>query len=133
MVDATPRVAKIMEECGFVKNLLEAIDVNQRIRELENQARKTRDEQFSDSTHGVLRTPLTDFLPKNFADELQILRLRKQQLKEEDERNAECARKRISDEDIVLVKSKKGIFAEKAPFKAPFIVKDIKNIKRKDY
>ena len=105
MVSAEERAAKIVEECGFIKNFLLEMDINDEIGELEEFARVRRPPT-------ALKTePLIRFLPSEQAKRLEELRKEKLRLKDAEERGIVCIKERIAKEGIKLVKTKKGTFA----------------------
>jgi len=105
MVSAEEKAAKIVDECGFIKNFLLEMDINDEIRELEEFARTQRPPT-------ALKTePLTRFLPSEQAKRLEELRREKLRLKDVEERGIVCIKNRFTKEGIKLVKTKKGTFA----------------------
>lgn len=101
------RVAEIMEECGFIKNFLKEMDINYEIRELEELAKAHRPATARKTER------LTKFLPIDKAKRLEELRKEKLRLIDVQERGIVCAKERISAEDIRLIKTEKGIYAQK--------------------
>ena len=107
MVSAEEEVANIMQKCGFIDTLWESINVSDKISILEEMARKNRP-PIAKPTE-----PLTKFLLPQQAKELQNLRNRRLQLKEKEDKTFSCATQQIKERKITLIKTKKGIFAEK--------------------
>lgn len=105
MTSAEERAAKIIEECGFIKNFLKEMDVNDDIKKLEEFARTHRPPTTS------RMVPLTKFLPPEQAKKLDELRRYRLMLKQNQDKIIICAKERISKEGITLVKTKKGTFA----------------------
>lgn len=110
MVRAEEKVAKIMKNCGFIRNFLLEMDINEDIRQLEEFARAHRPPTARPTE------PLIKFLPPGQAKKLEELRKERLRIKKEIDRSIVCSKERISTEGIVLIKTKKGIFAEKPPF-----------------
>lgn len=112
MISAEERAAKIIEECGFIKNFLKEMDINDNIKKLEEFARAHRPSTVSKTE------PLTKFLSPEQAKRLEELRRYRLMIKQNQEKSIICAKERISKEGITLVKMKKGTFAvEKQPKK----------------
>lgn len=105
-MSAEEKAAKIIEKCGFVKNFLLEMDLNDEIRELEEFARSHRPPTTKTTES------LTKFLPPEQAKKLEQLRKERLELRKKQDRSMACAKNRISAEGIVLIKTKKGIFAE---------------------
>lgn len=105
MIDTEERAAKIIEECGFIKNFLKEMDVNDKIKKLEEFARAHRPKTASKVD------PLTKFLSPEQANKLEELRRYRLMLKQNQDKIVICAKERISKEGITLVKTKKGTFA----------------------
>ncbi len=122
-MEAEEEVAKILEDCGFIDNLLKDMEINEKIKELEKKARQNKPQ-----TSGK-KEPLTWFLPKDEALELRDLRIEKQKLKIKEESDMQCAQREIKKHNIITVKTKKGIFAEQPPFTIKTI-KEVNHIKK---
>ncbi len=101
------RAAKIIEECGFIKNFLKEMDVNDEIKKLEQFARDHRPPTVKKTD------PLTKSLPPDQAKRLEELRRYRLMIKQNQDKIIICAKERISKEGIILVKTKKGTFAVK--------------------
>lgn len=105
MSNLEEKAAKILEECGFVNTILKGMEINEKIRDLEEFARTQRPSTAKKTE------PLTKFLPSDMAKTLQDLRKERIKNRQKMDRSTICSRRRISEEGIVLIKTKKGMFA----------------------
>lgn len=107
MTSTEEEVVDIFGRCGIIENIVQNMETNEKIKLLEEEARKRR------PPTARITEPLTKFLSKEKAQELQRLRERKKNIKTQEEKSFECASIRIKEKGIKLIPTKKGIFATK--------------------
>jgi len=100
-------VVNIFENCGIIENIVKSMNINEDIKHLEDEARKNR------PLTAKKTAPLTKFLSRDKAEELERLRKDKSDLKVREEKSFDCASTQIKEKGIKFIRTKKGTFVTK--------------------